>query len=359
MSNSLSHSGKHSIIILAFASLVMFLSLAADAQESYHLVYALNEVGTDRNITNVTLKINEKNILTGKELSITEYLNTNMASIYLNSGEYELVFIADEAQTEGKDYYAFEKFTVSESNKEIIYLFPIASIRGTVVDKLDNLLEGAEIKLNCDKDFMPIEQIKTDKFGAFTIQAVPTGNCIITASYKDSFEQQHLAFNRGDFEAIRLKLEDETTSSSLDSSFTLFAMIILLAIFAAGLAYWFFVRHESAFQVKEPAALEKIEPQQRNNNRLSRRIAKKPKESSLPQRVKHILPTLNNRERLVVQFLLDNNGISTQGKIRHGTQIPKTSLIRILDSLRSRKIVSIDVTDVSKSIKLSSWFMQK
>ena len=231
MSNSPSLLGRYSTLIFILASLALLFSFTAQAQESYHLVYALKEVGTDRNITNVTLQIREKSINADKELSITEYLNTNTAELYLNSGEYELIFIVDEAKTEGKDYYTFEKFTVAESKKDIIYLFPIASIRGTVVDKLDNLIEGAEIKLSCDKDFISLNPIKTDKYGAFTIQAVPTGNCIITASYKDSFEQHSLAFNLGDYETIRLKLEDAAASTPSDTSFTLFDLIGLFAIF--------------------------------------------------------------------------------------------------------------------------------
>ena len=345
------------IIFLPLLFIILF-TLMANAQETYHITYTLKEAEMERDISNVTLQIREVNLNTNKNLTITEYITTNVIDLYLTGGEYEITLIIDDDQTEGKDYYAFEKIEVAADKNDTIYFFPVASIRGTVVDRLENILNDAEIKLSCDKDFIPQEQIITDKYGNFMITAVPTGNCIITASHKDSFEQQHLAFNKGDLETIRLKLEDAVQPGSSEFSLALFGIIVLLAVIGAGIAYWFFIYHKEELPAQEIP--KEIQITQRLQSRRKKRTNKKPStQSALPLRVEHILPTLRERERVVVQFLLANNGISTQARIRHGTKIPKTSLMRILETLKTKNIVAIDVTDIAKTVKLTAWFLEK
>jgi uncharacterized membrane protein len=71
------------------------------------------------------------------------------------------------------------------------------------------------------------------------------------------------------------------------------------------------------------------------------------------------METLNEREKKVVQFLLEEKGIATQAKIRNGTAIPKTSLVRVFQSLETKKVVSIEKIGKMKKITVTDWFMGK
>lgn len=357
MSSSSLHSEKSSIIngVLVTLFIITTLSLV-QAQEIDHITFVLKEAGTEQNIANVTLQIKELSVGTQKELTITEYLTSNIIDLYLAEGEYELTFIADNTQTEGKDYAVFEKLATTDVKEETLYMFPIASLRGIVVDHLDNILKDAEITLTCDKDVVPLESILTDKYGTFIITAVPTGNCLITASSNEYFDQQELAFNQGDFENINLKLEQKTPSRSLNIAFIFLGMVIVLAI-GGGMLYWF--RHRAE---EEPLLSLPSPPLRRKRKSKKKESFPPPQQRSsspLPLRVQHILPTLREREQGVVQYLLENKHSSTQAKIRHATHIPKTSLMRVLETLKAKNIIEIESVDTIKTVTLTKWFLEK
>ena len=100
MSTSPLHLERFNVLcsILLFAFLVI-ASKFVDGQHINQLTFVLKEADTEKNITNVTLQVKEKNLLTGKELAITEYMNSNAVDIFIADGEYELTFIADDVQT--------------------------------------------------------------------------------------------------------------------------------------------------------------------------------------------------------------------------------------------------------------------
>ena len=75
------------------------------------------------------------------------------------------------------------------------------------------------------------------------------------------------------------------------------------------------------------------------------------------KRVNDILNSLKAREKQIVTFLLENNYQATQAKIISGTGIPKTSLMRTLDSLVMRNIIQVQKIQKAKKITLTSWFL--
>ncbi len=350
MNSSQLHSRSASQIkwVLPFLFLLTLLPLIF-AQESVHLTYNLREAETGKSITNMTVQIKETNLKTDKVLSITEYLATNTADVYLAPGEYRIEFIIDDIDTPGKDYYYSESIQVTDDKENTVYAFPVASLRGTVVDKLNNIVNGAEIKLDCDKDYVARVNITTDKYGSFNTPIVPTGNCIIIAVYKDFHDQQEVAFNHGDFESIDLALNTQT-----NSSFALFGLILLISVIAlASVVMWLRLRHDKEHEQDElfNKHLEIKKPVRTRNASKSVK--------SLPSRVKDILPTLRDREKSIVQFLLDHDGTSSQSRIRFETKIPKTSLSRTFESLKAKNIVEIESFGKLKKIKLTKWFLEK
>ena len=84
----------------------------------------------------------------------------------------------------------------------------------------------------------------------------------------------------------------------------------------------------------------------------------KPKHE-VSKRALDIMKTLSEKELMVVNFLLQNKNIGTQAQIKNNTGIPKTTLIRVLDSLKNKKVVEIEVIGKLKKVKLTSWFLGK
>ena len=182
----------------------------------------------------------------------------------------------------------------------------------------------------------------------------------MVASYNEYFNRQQLAFNHGDFERIQLKLEEKAPSPPSDTAFLFLGIIITLAILV-GVAYWFYNKREEEPFFHLPSQLH-LPPQLTFRRKKKARRKEKsatPPQHKFPPRVQHILPTLRERERAVVQFLLDNHYTSTPSKIRHGTNIPKTSILRILDALKAKNIIIIESTETTKMIKLTGWFLEK
>lgn len=352
-SSSLSKRSRWLGGLLIIAMLLVIMPQLA-AQKSVQVMYTLQEAETGINITNVTIQIKETNLRTNKQLTITEYLASNVANIYLVPGEYEIELVIDDQKTEGKDYYLIDKVIATENMQKNVYLFPVASLRGSVVDRLDNLINEAEIKVECDKDFVHIAAVTTDKFGGFTIPVVPTGNCIIIASHKEFTDRQQLAFNQGDFENINLALDTSPTPALS------IIMLTLVGIAMLGGGGWYAWHHLRRYQFTMHRGNPRPNPSPTHTKEQKKEQPEEhPAQPPLPSRVKHILPTLRDRERAVVQFLLDNKGTATQANIKHGTKIPKTSLMRMLDALQTKKIVYIESAAGIKRVKLTDWFMEK
>ena len=76
-------------------------------------------------------------------------------------------------------------------------------------------------------------------------------------------------------------------------------------------------------------------------------------------RIKDIINTLNDKESLVVNFLLEHENKSTQSKLKYGVNIPKTTLSRLLEKLEAKNIINIERIGKAKKIELTGWFLGK
>ena len=56
-------------------------------------------------------------------------------------------------------------------------------------------------------------------------------------------------------------------------------------------------------------------------------------------------------------FLIDSKGHSTQAYIKNSLGIPKTSLVRIFETLEAKRIASVEMIGKMKKITLTDWFM--
>ena len=342
-----------------FLLLVIVVALSAfpvvEGQKSYHVAYSLQESETVKDVVNVTVQVRETNVNTGKKVAITEYVVSNVVDLFLSQGEYVLEFVVDDAVTGGKDYYYREEVMVDGDLAKEIFVFPVASLRGTVVDRFDNLLADAEVKIDCDKDYVMLSNVSTDKYGAFTVPLVPVGGCILIASHKEFVEQQTLAFNKGDFESVEMVLEEKRSLEGSEFFFsTLLVVVGMITLFAGGVYWWRWSRGDldDTDEVEDDLIEEEVEDE-------PERAEKKQPAHAVSDRASSILQTLRERERVVVEFLLKNEGASTQAGIRYATKIPKTSLMRVLDVLKKKGIVSMGSDDGVKRVRLTDWFLEK
>ena len=69
--------------------------------------------------------------------------------------------------------------------------------------------------------------------------------------------------------------------------------------------------------------------------------------------------TLPVRERAVVGLLLGNGNASSQNIIKQKTGIPRTTLIRVLDALEAKKIITTESMGKLKKVRLTPWFLEK
>jgi uncharacterized membrane protein len=68
---------------------------------------------------------------------------------------------------------------------------------------------------------------------------------------------------------------------------------------------------------------------------------------------------LNEKEKKIVNYLLENDNKGVQSCIRHETGIPRTSLSRCLKSLEIKKIIEVEKIGKAVKIKLTDWFLGK
>ncbi len=72
-----------------------------------------------------------------------------------------------------------------------------------------------------------------------------------------------------------------------------------------------------------------------------------------------VMETLTQRERAILQALIDHGGRSTQANLRYETRTPKSSLTGIIYSLERRKLVIKKEWGRTNVIELSDWFLSK
>ena len=135
-----------------------------------------------------------------------------------------------------------------------------------------------------------------------------------------------------------------------NSSHLIWLIVILISLILIGLLIWYLLKNDIInFKKKKPLTKEKVEENSKDIEETS--------ENNISKKTTAILETLNDKEKKVVNFLLENNYQQSQSKIRHATKIPRTSLSRVLQSLERKKIISIKKEGKLVDISLTSFFL--
>src|SRR3989339_2201929 len=90
--------------------------------------------------------------------------------------EIGIEFRGDSLVTQGRDYYGQYEFDTLPSGTRI-GLFKVGSIKGLVVDRLENIVPNAELKIMCDNSLGELPPKYSDRFGSFEYDYAPVGRC--------------------------------------------------------------------------------------------------------------------------------------------------------------------------------------
>jgi hypothetical protein len=325
------------VIILSFNVFSQDINQeSGDAIQNGNYVSYITLVDSQNNpLTNslVRLKINVKNKDFNFELVSDK---DGRIGIETSKDKVDLEIKLDMFDTAGKDFYARYEYPSGVPNGETINLFEIGSIRGVVLDKLDNVVSLAELQFKCDMALGEKPPEKSDKFGSFYYEYAPTGNCRVHAQYNDGVGFTDTNIQKGQVQEVIIKLDKTIVDYNNNYSWPWFFMVVIIM----GLMTFGIIFYQTT----------------KNNGQKPVSIKKESNENS---RMKNIMPTLNFKEKNVVKYLLEINTEISQNDISRKVGIPKTSLCRVIESLLQKKIIEVESIGKFKKIKLSNWFLGK
>lgn len=316
---------------------------------------------TSQEISDVSITIMQEDSATKVMENI--FLEKNTPFIWDSKGEF--IFYLDDPTTKGTDYAGIISTKTNEENnqkeKQTVPAFPSATIQGLVKDKLNNVVNKADIKFDCQNKNALNLVFQSDQFGSFKKEAVPIGSCRIFASYKNTIGISEVMLKTGDFENIEIILNKTSVpqitqeeNNFLNSSEKLILLLSLTLIILVVIFLFF-------LDQKKKKRTRKKEPEKKKNPQNTTRHEKirKGSRTDLKKRREDIILTLSEKEQVIVKFLLEQKEYkTTQSKLRYGTGIPKTSLTRTVNSLEAKNIVLLNKIGNLVKIKLSPWFLK-
>lgn len=297
------------------------------------LILELKDINTKEPLTDIHLNI-ELISVTRSTKTIKYIGDNNILELNLPREDWIIILKGDLLSTTGKDYYAAYTIDLDADTNQTIYLLPVGSVEGMVYTDREQtqVVEGAILKFDCSADYGEPKDMATDTFGSFKSEWLPATTCRIYAKHGNQVGSTEVTISPGTLSNTQIILDKDTVVKDNKIQLLLAAAgLILLALFIVRL---------SKYSSKTP----KKEQYQAPN---------------LPKPTKDIINTLNQKEKSIVTFLLENNNESTQNKIYHSTFIPKTSLSRSLLLLEQKRIIKIEKLGNLRKIKLTGWFLDK
>lgn len=284
-------------------------------------------------------------------VTATELTDANGSlTAYLDEGVWKFLAEADDYSTSGKDYAAAGEINVSKDFSLVVYFQEVGSVTGEVVDEQNKLVSNAKLGLDCVKapaaQSLNYGQLVSDANGNFMLRFVPTGACRITASLDSKTGFVDVTLQRGELKQTRVAFKNTVGRGSETFSILLVLLAILIV---STLAFVYFKR------AGKPAVLKTRETREKPQAaKTARAIAPKGLKSTGKMRI--VLNALNERERAIAELLLANDGRMKQARISRELLMPKTSLLRAVQSLEKRNIVRTTPLGKHKIVEFTDWF---
>ena len=328
--------------LLLLAIFIVVLASAVNAQGN--VILTLRNVNTNEIVDGVVvyLDIEDENLI--KYVEVGEVLDFS-----LDDGTYDIVLSVDDPSTPTNDYFKRQQINVINGLTEDAYLFPVGSVRGIVKDVFDNIVGNAELRFECANDIATDFPYKTDNFGAFAVENMPSCSCKVFASFRGGVGFTEIHVPQGNITDVEILLDRTIVSYDLPGGFGVeVAVVLLFIVILVLIGYKYrdkiFSKKKKTHHMKHAFKTEEDEKE-----------APAPKSS----RAEDIKSTLNKKEKDIVDFLLSQNGETNQASIRHNTGIPRTSLSRIMASLEHKKVLNARKVGKVVKVKLTDWFLGK
>lgn len=278
-----------------------------------NVVLDLKDPITDKSLEDTLVNIETD----GNEEKI--FVQSGKLELTLDKGGHTIIITVDYQNTDGKDYYEKIEIIVDESMEKVVYLTRTASLRGSVKDELDNLIKNAQLRFECAaySDY----PAKSDNIGFFSAPFVPVGDCEISATYGNKAGSEKIKLEHGKlYEDVEIVLNKKVYSKGY------YTKIIISALIVIGIIFYLIY-----FEKKK--------------------VRK--------QRMQAIISTLNEKERKVTELLLRCNEAS-QTRLCKDLEVPKTTMIRLLNRLEEKKIINVKrLGRKYKNVRISDSFLGK
>ena len=295
--------------------------------------------------------------LTNDQVTETEYIDESGIVSVQDTNEQEILFLIDSLETDGFDYMG--SYTHPETTPRV-NAFPVGSIVGFAKDQTNNVVGSATLKFQCNEFNLEIEYPQTtDEFGSFVVEAVPLGQCRIFASAEGNVGFTDIIIEKGQKYDVEIVLDQKVAEKSFWSNpfLQLFLALVVLVIF-----FLVYNGYKKGKETTERGTSKKTKKTKKKQNKKATKVVEKKEtkqKAKTSGRLEQILPTLNNREKAIVNHLLTVNKEANQASIRHNTSIPRTSLSRAITSLENKNIVEIRKVGKVVKIKLTKWILGK
>jgi uncharacterized membrane protein len=253
--------------------------------------------------------------------------NDSRMDLQLDDGQWSISLMLDITSTVGKDYYASLQLAVSADQSMTVFMQPVGSLTGEVLDASNNLLPGATVKFECAGDYGLIDPVTTDSFGSFKAEWLPIGSCKVSALSGNKVGSMTVQIAQGQLSEVRISLEQGIATVKDDYTVPI---IIILAVFAAAVVL---------LLRRKPAAGEKPEPVKPDRHMGA------------------ILSALDENEKKIIESLMSSGGKSLQSRLGRELGLPKSSLSRAVSGLEARDILKTERLGRVRNVELSQWFL--
>lgn len=316
-------------------SIIFLMTMQIAVAESY----SFRDVDTASPIKDALI------FLTNSEI-ITEYIDGTGVLQFVPEQDVSYTFLIDYIDTPGFDYVG--TLVKQQQNNA----FPVGSLVGIVKDKNNNVVDRASLQFTCQAYNIPLSYpLTTDDYGSFVVEAIPLNTCRIYAASSGYVGFTDVTMEKGAKQDVEIVLDQKRATSTPSTTLSMILVIILTLLAVLG----YKLLSEKRKQQKEDKKGIKKETKEKIEKEVDEQSQEKTN-----NRLEQILPTLNNREAAIVNFLITaNNHETNQAVIRHNTSIPRTSLARTVTVLQQKNIVEIRTVGKVVKVKLTKWVLEK
>lgn len=357
-------------------TLIIFIMIIAMfpfiyAQEVYTIELSINAVNIDGfNSKFFIYDFNTQNITSGNQVIGPN----NLLKFSLNEGFYELSIGVDDPSTPGFDYYGKVSLNADANKRVEIDAVHVGSRKIEIIDKNGARLKGVPLRIDCNSLSGQQGYFRTDDFGIAEANFLPIGECVFRAAAGDFIIIHNETIDKGSADGILMKFDDYSRNSS--NYIWVFGIIFVILLFV----YYYLYKKSNDKKnldrrqmIKGRIVPDGIDDRAVNHiNHVDDYSKDKTAEEKGSLNIKKdIMTALTPNERKVVRFILEaqneyesKNGTTNgfylhQAKIVYGAGIPKTTLVRLLQSLEQKKIIEWEKSGKIKKIRLTEWFASK